>query len=156
LISTLYTQIFPGYDNVVRRPALGRLLGALIYTAERTALRILGLLHLLLKKTWRACETGQVFYRASQGDDQHDLSLSLILKHDGQVDVVSAWQFQRRPRPSTVGCLEETSLKRTTGQLAPLLFRAHSVAGVSPPHISCDKINNSKRCDQNQLTWVFS
>jgi SAM-dependent methyltransferase len=44
-----HTQIYPGYDNVVkRRPALGRVLRALTYAAERTPLRALGLSHLLV------------------------------------------------------------------------------------------------------------
>jgi len=45
----IHTQVFPGYDNVARRhPALGRILRALTYTAERTPLRIFGLSHLLV------------------------------------------------------------------------------------------------------------
>lgn len=45
----VHTQIFPGYDNIVkRRPAVGRILRALTYTAERTPLRIFGLSHLLV------------------------------------------------------------------------------------------------------------
>jgi len=49
-----HTQIFPGYDNIVRRrPAVGRILRALTYTAERTPLRIFGLSHLLVvEKKW--------------------------------------------------------------------------------------------------------
>ena len=44
-----HTQIFPGYDNIVkRRPAVGRILRALTYAAERTPLRIFGLSHLLV------------------------------------------------------------------------------------------------------------
>lgn len=45
----VHTQVFPGYDNIVhRRPAMGRLLRSLTYTAERTPLRIMGLSHLLV------------------------------------------------------------------------------------------------------------
>jgi SAM-dependent methyltransferase len=45
----VHTQVFPGYDNIVkRRPAVGRILRALTYTAERTPLRIFGLSHLLV------------------------------------------------------------------------------------------------------------
>jgi SAM-dependent methyltransferase len=45
----VHTQVFPGYDNVARRhPAVGRILRALTYTAERTPLRIFGLSHLLV------------------------------------------------------------------------------------------------------------
>jgi SAM-dependent methyltransferase len=45
----VHTQIYPGYDKIVkRRPALGRILRALTYTAERTPLRVLGLSHLLV------------------------------------------------------------------------------------------------------------
>jgi SAM-dependent methyltransferase len=45
----VHTQVFPGYDKiVVRRPAVGKILRALTYTAERTPLRILGLSHLLV------------------------------------------------------------------------------------------------------------
>jgi SAM-dependent methyltransferase len=45
----VHTQIFPGYDNIVkRRPAVGRILRALTYTAERTPLRVFGLSHLLV------------------------------------------------------------------------------------------------------------
>jgi SAM-dependent methyltransferase len=44
-----HTQVFPGYDNIVRRhPAAGRILRALTYTAERTPLRMVGLSHLLV------------------------------------------------------------------------------------------------------------
>jgi hypothetical protein len=44
-----HTQVFPGYDNIVRRhPAAGRILRALTYTAERTPLHIFGLSHLLV------------------------------------------------------------------------------------------------------------
>lgn len=44
-----HTQIFPGYDNVVRRrPALGRLLRAVTYALEATPLRAIGLSHLLV------------------------------------------------------------------------------------------------------------
>jgi SAM-dependent methyltransferase len=45
----VHTQIFPGYDKVVRRkPALGRLLRKTTYFLERTPLRVLGLSHLLV------------------------------------------------------------------------------------------------------------
>ncbi len=45
----VHTQIFPGYDNIVKRhPAVGRILRALTYTAERTPLRVFGLSHLLV------------------------------------------------------------------------------------------------------------
>jgi len=45
----VHTQIFPGYDNIVkRRPAVGRILRALTYTAERTPLRMFGLSQLLV------------------------------------------------------------------------------------------------------------
>jgi SAM-dependent methyltransferase len=45
----VHTQIYPGYDNVLkRRPALGRVLRALTYAAERTPLRLFGLSHLLV------------------------------------------------------------------------------------------------------------
>jgi len=44
-----HTQIYPAYDNLVkRRPALGRVLRAITYTAERTPLRAFGLSHLLV------------------------------------------------------------------------------------------------------------
>jgi SAM-dependent methyltransferase len=45
----VHTQVFPGYDKIVaRRPAVGRILRALTYAAERTPLRIFGLSHLLV------------------------------------------------------------------------------------------------------------
>ena len=45
----VHTQVFPGYDNIAkRRPALGRILRALTYAAERTPLRVFGLSHLLV------------------------------------------------------------------------------------------------------------
>jgi SAM-dependent methyltransferase len=45
----VHTQVFPGYDNIVRRrPAVGRILRALTYAAERTPLRVFGLSHLLV------------------------------------------------------------------------------------------------------------
>jgi SAM-dependent methyltransferase len=45
----VHTQVFPGYDKIVaRRPAVGKVLRALTYTAERTPLRVLGLSHLLV------------------------------------------------------------------------------------------------------------
>jgi SAM-dependent methyltransferase len=45
----VHTQIFPGYDKIVERhPAMGKILRALTYTAERTPLRIFGLSHLLI------------------------------------------------------------------------------------------------------------
>jgi SAM-dependent methyltransferase len=44
-----HTQVFPGYDNIARRrPALGHMLRALTYAAERTPLRVFGLSHLLV------------------------------------------------------------------------------------------------------------
>jgi SAM-dependent methyltransferase len=51
----VHTQIYPGYDNLVkRRPALGRILRAITYTAEQTPLRVLGLSHLLVAEKTRA------------------------------------------------------------------------------------------------------
>jgi hypothetical protein len=45
----VHTQIFPGYDNIVKRHlGVGRILRALTYTAERTPLRVFGLSHLLV------------------------------------------------------------------------------------------------------------
>ena len=45
----VHTQIYPGYDKVVRRrPALGRLLRGVTYFSERTPLRAFGLSHLLV------------------------------------------------------------------------------------------------------------
>jgi SAM-dependent methyltransferase len=45
----VHTQIYPGYDKVVRRrPALGRLLRGVTYFLERTPLRAFGLSHLLV------------------------------------------------------------------------------------------------------------
>ena len=45
----VHTQIFPGYDNIVRRrPAVGRWLRWATYLMERTPLRALGLSHLLV------------------------------------------------------------------------------------------------------------
>ncbi len=47
--AVVHTQIFPGYDNIVkRRPAVGRILRALTYTVEHTPLRVFGLSHLLV------------------------------------------------------------------------------------------------------------
>ena len=44
-----HTQVFPGYDNVVRnRPWLGRLLRGITYALERTPLRVFGISHLLV------------------------------------------------------------------------------------------------------------
>lgn len=44
-----FTQIYPGYDNVVaRQPALGQALRRFTYALERTPLRIFGLSHLLV------------------------------------------------------------------------------------------------------------
>lgn len=44
-----HTQIFPGWDNVVRRkPALGKLLRTATYSMEKSPLAILGLSHLLI------------------------------------------------------------------------------------------------------------
>jgi SAM-dependent methyltransferase len=44
----VHTQIYPGYDNIVnRRPALGKILRAITYAAERTPLHVFGLSHLL-------------------------------------------------------------------------------------------------------------
>lgn len=45
----VHTQIFPGYDKVVRRrPALGRTLRRVSFALERTPLRIMGLSHFLV------------------------------------------------------------------------------------------------------------
>ncbi|MFC2030444.1 class I SAM-dependent methyltransferase [Chloroflexota bacterium] len=45
----VHTQIFPGYDKVVRRwPTLGRILRRLAYILERTPFRLFGLSHLLV------------------------------------------------------------------------------------------------------------
>ena len=45
----VHTEIFPGYDKVVRRrPAFGRMLRGMTYFLERTPLRALGLSHLLI------------------------------------------------------------------------------------------------------------
>jgi SAM-dependent methyltransferase len=45
----IHTQIFPGYDKIVRRrPALGRWLRRLTYFLEHTSLKILGLSHFLV------------------------------------------------------------------------------------------------------------
>ncbi len=44
-----HTQVFPGYDNIVRRrPLLGRVLRAATYAAEATPLGAIGLSHLLV------------------------------------------------------------------------------------------------------------
>ena len=44
-----HTQIYPGYDKVVRRrPALGRVLRRATYALERTPLRAMGLSHFLV------------------------------------------------------------------------------------------------------------
>lgn len=44
-----HSQIFPGYDNIVRRrPTLGKLLRAATYTLEATPLRVMGLSHLFV------------------------------------------------------------------------------------------------------------
>ena len=44
-----HTHIYPGFDNVVaRHPRLGRWLRRVLYTLERTPLRVLGLSHLLV------------------------------------------------------------------------------------------------------------
>jgi SAM-dependent methyltransferase len=44
-----HSQIFPGYDNIVRRrPTLGKVLRAVTYTLEATPLRAMGLSHLLV------------------------------------------------------------------------------------------------------------
>lgn len=44
-----HTQIFPGYDKIVRRaPTAGRWLRRITYLMERTPLRILGLSHLVV------------------------------------------------------------------------------------------------------------
>lgn len=44
-----HSQIFPGYDNIVRRrPTLGKLLRAATYALEATPLRAMGLSHLLV------------------------------------------------------------------------------------------------------------
>jgi len=45
----VHTQIYPGYDNLVRwRPTLGRMVRAITYAAEGTPLRALGLSHFLV------------------------------------------------------------------------------------------------------------
>lgn len=45
----IHTQIYPGYDNLVRRyGSLGRAVQRLTYALERTPLKILGLSHLLV------------------------------------------------------------------------------------------------------------
>lgn len=45
----VHTQIFPGFDKIVRRrPVAGRLLRQITYAMERSPLRILGLSHLLI------------------------------------------------------------------------------------------------------------
>lgn len=45
----VHTQIYPGYDNLVRRrPTLGRMVRAISYAAEKTPLRAWGLSHLLV------------------------------------------------------------------------------------------------------------
>jgi SAM-dependent methyltransferase len=45
----VHTQVFPGYDKVVRRrPTLGRMLRQATYFLERTPLRIVGLSHFLV------------------------------------------------------------------------------------------------------------
>jgi SAM-dependent methyltransferase len=45
----LHTQIYPGYDNIIRRrPGLGRTLQRVTYALEQTPLRLLGLSHLLV------------------------------------------------------------------------------------------------------------
>jgi SAM-dependent methyltransferase len=45
----IHTQIFPGYDKIVRsRPALGRWLRKATYFLEHTALKVLGLSHFLV------------------------------------------------------------------------------------------------------------
>ena len=44
-----HTQVYPGFDNVIaRHPRLGRWLRCLLYTLERTPLRVFGLSHLLV------------------------------------------------------------------------------------------------------------
>lgn len=44
-----HTQIYPGYDNIVRRwPALGKGVQQLTYAFEQTPLRVFGLSHLLV------------------------------------------------------------------------------------------------------------
>lgn len=52
----IHTQIFPGYDKVVRRrPTLGNLLRRMTYFLEHTPFRILGLSHfLVVEKTSRS------------------------------------------------------------------------------------------------------
>jgi len=43
------TQVYPGFDNVIaRHPRLGRWLRRVLYTLERTPLRVFGLSHLLV------------------------------------------------------------------------------------------------------------
>ena len=45
----VHTQIFPGYDKIVRRsPSLARVLRQITYFMEHTPLRIFGLSHLLV------------------------------------------------------------------------------------------------------------
>ena len=44
-----HRQVYPGYDNVVRRrPTLGKLLRSITYALEATPLRVFGLSHLLV------------------------------------------------------------------------------------------------------------
>ncbi len=44
-----HTRIFGGYDNIIARfPRLGRVLRAVLYTLERTPLRVFGLSHLVI------------------------------------------------------------------------------------------------------------
>mgnify|MGYP005841151791 CR=1 FL=1 len=44
-----HTQVFPGYDKIIRRwPRLGRLVRPISYWLEKTPLRILGLSHLVV------------------------------------------------------------------------------------------------------------
>lgn len=44
-----HTQIYPGYDNLVkRRPTIGKVLRAITYTFERTPLKFFGLSHFLV------------------------------------------------------------------------------------------------------------
>lgn len=50
----VHTQVYPGYDKVIRRrPLLGRLLRRMTYLLERTPLRAFGLSHLLVVERTR-------------------------------------------------------------------------------------------------------
>jgi len=56
----VHTQIFPGYDNIVRRrPRLGHLLRRVTYTLEATPLRAFGLSHLIVLQKQRSAVSSQ-------------------------------------------------------------------------------------------------